>query len=197
MTMVRNLMWRIILTLGVALIASSTGVAEWQQHEVRQQNGKDPQIRLPAQFQIVTESWHRVVAVPYIIYMSEKDRLLMLVGCDYPHRAYILTSDDRGASWTDPYPALVDKDGKPLAIVGAGLGGDLGTGLAYLGDGNALFYVTGFFSAGQRWFSRDYGKTWGDTVSFGPTSDGKSFYIWDPPLVDRDPKTGKATRIAE
>lgn len=77
MTMVRNLMWRIILTLGVALIASSTGVAEWQQHEVRQQNGKDPQLRLPAQFQIVAENWNRVVVVPYIIYMPEKDRLLM------------------------------------------------------------------------------------------------------------------------
>ncbi len=48
--------------------------------------------RLPAQFQIVTESWNRVVAVPYIIYMPEKDRLLMLVNCDYPHHAEVLFS---------------------------------------------------------------------------------------------------------
>ena len=195
MTMVRNQMWRIFLPLVVVWIASSTSVAEWQLHEVRQLNGKDQQIRLPAQFQIVTESWHRVVAVPYIIYMPEIDQLLMLVGCDYPHRAYILTSDDRGASWTDPRPALVDKDGKPSAIVGAGLTGDLGTGLAYLGDGNALFYVC--FAARQRWSSRDYGKTWGAPVPIAPTSDGKPWWIWDPPLVDRDPKTGGVIRLAE
>ena len=125
--MISNLMRRVVLTLGVALIASSAGLAEWQPHEVRQQNGKDPHIRLPAQFQIVTESWHRVVAVPYIIYMPEKDQLLMLVGCDYPHRSLILTSDDLGASWTEPSPVDLEKAG-------------LGTGLAYLGNRKVLFY---------------------------------------------------------
>ena len=75
MTTTRNLTSRIALTVGALLTASSTGMAAWQPHEIRQQNGKDPQIRLPAQFQIVTESWNRVVAVPYIIYMPEKDRL--------------------------------------------------------------------------------------------------------------------------
>ncbi|GIS59342.1 MAG: hypothetical protein CM1200mP2_15670 [Planctomycetaceae bacterium] len=34
-------------------------------------------------------------AVPYIVNMPEKDRVLMLVGCDYPHRAFVLTSDDQ------------------------------------------------------------------------------------------------------
>jgi hypothetical protein len=214
MTMIRNILWRIVPTVGVVLIASSVGLAEWQPHEVRQQNGKDPEVQLPARFQIVTESWHRVVAVPYMIYMPEKDRLLMMVGCDYPHRAYILTSDDRGANWTDPRPAGVDKDGKPSV--------SLATSLVYLGNGNALFYTDNlqifydFFTdeqpvnsngqlvdtaqksrTGVRWFSRDYGKTWGDLVPIGPTPDGQPFYFWDPPLVDRDQKTGKVTRIAE
>jgi len=181
--MIRNLMWRIVLAVGVVWITSMVSMAAWQQHEVRQCNGKDQQIRLPARFQIVTESWDRVVAVPYIIFMPEKDRLLMLVSCDYPHRAYVLTSDDRGANWTDPRPVSVDKNGAPSV--------DMGTGLAYLGDGNALFY------AGQRWFSRDYGQTWGDTVPIGPTSDGSPWAIWDPPLVERNQKTGKVTRLAE
>ena len=182
--MTRNLIWQIVLTVGVVLITSSVGVAAWQQHEVRQLNGKDSQIRLPARFQMVTESWHRVVAVPYIIYMPEKDRLLMLVGCDYPHCAFILTSDDRGANWSDLRPARVDKDGKPSV--------GLGTSLAYLGDGKALFYA-----AGQRLFSRDYGNTWGETVPIAPNSDGGRWSIWDPPLVDRDEKTGTVIRLAE
>jgi len=182
-------MWKTALTFGVVLIASPSGVAAWQPHEVRQLNGKDPQIRLPARFQIVTESWNRVVAVPAILYMPEKDRLLMLVGCDYPHRAYILTSDDRGANWTNPRPAIVNKDGKPSA--------SLGTGLAYLGNGNALFYTDKILGKGLRWFSRDYGKTWGDAVPIAPTSDGKPWSIWDPPLVDRDKKTGEIIRLVE
>ena len=214
MTMARNLMRRSILTVSVVLIASSAGLAEWQTHEVRQLNGKDPHIRLPARFQIVTESWNRVVALPYMIYMPEKNRLLMMVGCDYPHREYILTSDDRGATWTDPRPASVDKDGKPSVLIA--------TSLAYLGNGNALFYTDNlqifydFFTdkqpanndgylidkaqlskTGVRWFSRNYGKTWGDVVPIGPTPDEQTFYFWDPPLVDRDLKTGRVTRIAE
>jgi len=198
--MLRNLMGRTVLALGVVLIASSVGLAEWQEHEVRQQNGKDPEIRLSAQFQMLTESWNRVVAVPYIIYMPEKDRLLMLANCDYPHRAFMLSSDDHGASWTDPYPALLDEDGQPAAIVGEGLAGDMGTALAYLGNGKALFYT----GSGRQeklincWFSRDYGKTWGDSVLLtAPSSSPKSWLIWDPPLVDRNPKTGKVIRLAQ
>ncbi len=165
--------------------ASSADVAGWQPHVVRQLNGRAGQIRLPAQFQIVTQSWNRVVAVPYVIYMPEKDRLLMLVNCDYPHIPYIMTSDDHGATWTDPRPVSVDKDGKPLHI-------GLGTSLTYLGSGNTLLYA-----GTRRWFSRDYGKTWGDTVPITPASDGRGWHIWDPPLVERDQKTGKVIRLAE
>ena len=181
--MTRNLTWKIVFTLSVVLNTSSVGVADWQQHEVRQLKGEGQQIQQHAKFQIVTESWHRVVAVPYMIYMPENDRLLMLVGCDYPHRAHVMTSDDHGANWTDPRPTGVDKNGKPS------LG--MGTSLAYLGDGNVLFY------SGQRWFSRDYGKTWSESVPLAPTSNGKRWSIWDPPLVDRDRKTGKTVRLAE
>ena len=113
-------------------------------------NGTGGEIRLPAQFQMVTESWNRVVAVPYIIYMPEKDRLLMLVNCDYPHHAEVLFSDDRGASWSSPKPAFVGTDGKPVA--------GMGTSLCYLGEGNVLFYGS------ARWFSRDYGQTWKESV---------------------------------
>ena len=205
MTTMRNGRWRIAPAFGVLLVASSVGFAEWRKIEVRQRNGKDPEIRLPARFQMLTDSWNRVVAVPYIVYMSEKDRLLMLVNCDYPHRAFLLTSDDRGANWTDPLLALVDKDGQPAPFMGAGLGGDMGTGLAYLGDGKALFYTCTVTSVSgkqdglvRRWFSRDYGQTWGDpAVLAAPSSSNKPWLIWDPPLVDRAPKLGAGVRLAQ
>ena len=53
--------------------------AQWKPHVVRQLNGRAGEIKLPAQLQIVTERWNRVVAVPYLVYMPEKNRLLMLV----------------------------------------------------------------------------------------------------------------------
>ena len=175
--------------LAVAIPSSRSN--GWQPHEVRQLAGKAGSVRLPARFQIVTESWNRVVAVPYIVNMPEKDRLLMLVGCDYPHRAFVLTSDDRGATWTDPHPARSGDDGK--ASIG------LGTSLAYLGKGKLMFYETGSVGAGHpaRWFSSDDGQTWGEPVAIASTSDEKPWSIWDRPLVDRHPRTGKITQLAE
>ena len=167
-------------------------VAGWQPHTVRQLNGRARQIPLRAQFQILsTESWDRVMTVPYIVYMPEKDRLLMLVACDYPHYAFVMTSDDRGANWTDPHPVSVDQDGKPSV--------GMCTGLTWLGNGKMLFYVgsDGRGDVPARWFSRDYGQTWGDTVPLAPTPDGKPWAIWDPPLVERDLKTGRVIRLAE
>ena len=179
-----------VMSLAV-LLAPSVGLGQWQAHEVRQLNGQAGQRRLPARFQIVTESWNRVVAVPYMVNMPEKNRLLMLVGCDYPHRAFVLTSDNRGATWTDPRPVRADDDGQPSI--------GMGTALAYLGKGRLLFYEDGILAAGQpsRWFSTDYGKTWGHPVPIARSSDDKPWYIWDPPLVDRDPRTGKIIQLAE
>ena len=183
----KNLASAMILVMSV----SSVGSAEWQAHTVRQLNGRDEQVRLSARFQMITESWNRVVACPYMVYMPEKDRLLMLVGCDYPHRAFVLTSDDRGATWTVPRPARVGDDGKPSI--------GMGTALAYLGEGKLVFYADGIQAGGRpsRWFSTDYGRTWGDAVPLAPSSDNKAWRIWDPPLVDRHAETGRITRLAE
>ena len=167
----------------VALLSATAFAGEWEPHEVRQINGMAGDVRLAAKFQIVTKNWNRVVAVPYLAYLPEKDRLLMLVSCDYPHHAEISISDDRGASWSSPKPARVGSEGKPLA--------GLGTSLCYLGEGTVLFYSS------RRWLSRDYGQTWKESVPLEAASDGKPWYTWDPPLVERDAKTGKVTRLVE
>ncbi len=170
-----------LLTMMTVMVSARAD--EWNTHAVRQLGEKAGGARLPAKIQIVTERWNRVAAVPYIVYMPEKDRLLMLVSCDYPHHAEVLFSDDRGATWSDPKPAISEKAGLPLPA--------LGTSLCYLGGGNVLLY------AGSRWFSRDYGQTWKESVAVASTPDGKPWAIWDPPLVERDVKTGKLVRLIE
>jgi len=160
----------------------------WKPHVVRLMNGADKAVEVASEIQIVTENWNRTVAVPYLVYMPEKDRLLMLVGCDYPHHAMVLTSDDHGATWTDPRPVWADKDGQTLP--------GLGTSLTYLGAGNLLL------ATDRLWFSSDYGATWGgpdgraDPIAIPPTPDGKTWNLWDPIWVDKD-AAGKVTRLGE
>ena len=62
-----------LLFLSIAMFPAM-GRAQWQPHEIQQLNGQAARFKLPAQFQIVTERWNRVVAVPYIVNMPEKDR---------------------------------------------------------------------------------------------------------------------------
>ncbi len=66
----------------VFLLATPAGAGEWKPHEVQQINGPTSDVRLLAQFQVVPESWSRVVAVPYLACLPEKDRPLMRVRCD-------------------------------------------------------------------------------------------------------------------
>jgi hypothetical protein len=147
----------------------SARAEEWKAHEVRQLGEKPGGVRMPAKLQIVTESWNRVVAVPYIVFMSEKDRLLMLVSCDYPHRPMVLTSDDRGASWSKPQPILPDEPAHARHL--------LGVSLTYLGDGQVLCGVEGKL----RCRSIDYGQTW-SSDPIPPNPHGGGWNQWDPYL---------------
>jgi hypothetical protein len=71
----------------------------------------------------------------------------------------------------------------------------LGLALTYLGQGKVLAYVGE--QAGNRWFSNDYGATWGNPVPVGPTPDGKPWAIWCPSLVEHHEAKGTAPRLAE
>ncbi len=93
----------------------------------------------------------------------------------------LLAATAIAGEWRPPKPVFVDTDGKPVA--------GMGTSLCYLGKGNVLLY------GGSRWFSRDCGQTWKESVPLGPASDGKPWYTWDPPLVEQDAKTGKISTI--
>jgi BNR repeat-like domain len=166
------------------ILTSFAAHGEWNAHGVRFLNKTNDEVTVPARMQIVTESWNRVVAVPYIVYMPEKDRMLLLVGCDYPHHAEVLWSDDRGCTWSAPQRVLFDKSGK-------GIDG-LGVSLTYLGKGKVLFATRA-----SRWASDDFGKTWGKLSAVAKACDGKPWYMWDPIWVDQETETGNVLRLIE
>lgn len=166
----------------VGLLCALPCRAAWREHEVRLLGGARPDVRLAAKLGMVTETWNRVVAVPYIVYMPEMDRVLMLVGCDYPHHAEVLFSDDHGTEWSSTKPVLFETGGG--GVVG------LGTGLTYLGKGVVLFQA-----ADRLWRSGDFGDTWEEWGPLGKTCDGGPWYTWDPFWVDRDGESGAVTRL--
>ena len=174
----------ILLAIGIGLLAPIAH-AQWNPHDVRFLNKADGEIAVPAKMQIVTEPWNRVVAVPYIVYMPEKDRVLMLVSCDYPHHPELLSSDDHGRTWSKPRRILFDEKGKALD--------GLATSLTYLGNGKVLLVA----ADSCRWASNDFGQTWKKRSVIGKACDGKRLYLWDPLWVDRDPKTGAMVRLVE
>jgi len=152
----------------------------WKPHTVQHLDGTDLLVQLDAQFQIVTEKWNRSIAVPYIAYMPEKDRILMLVTCDYdPGGSFVLTSDDHGATWSDL--RAVRADSKAPGV---------GNSLTYMGEGKILFSASLHY-----WFSSDYGETWEGPVPEPPASNGQPWLDWHPYFVDRDSRTGEVKRL--
>lgn len=181
---------QLILLLASGLLATgtlpaTTWAAGWHDHEVVQLNGKAAPIRLPAESQIMTESWNRIVRGPYLVFMPEKQRLLMMVSCDVPLVPFLLDSDDFGKTWSSPRRMPLDEEEDRKT--------GFGVSLTYLDQGRVLCSV----EYGRRYFSEDYGQTWSDSLPTPPGPDNQTLFQWDPYLVDRDPQTGQVTRIWE
>ena len=148
-----------ILSMGLTMLTlCNVCLAQWQEHEVYQYNGVDADWSiLPAKFQVVSESWNRKVACPYLVYMPEKDRVLMGIGfCNYPKgpkkwHGMLLSSDNHGTTWTNPRYLHTNKQGEPDT-------GPIG-GLTYIDQGH-LLVDTGT----STWYSSDYGQVWSDPV---------------------------------
>ena len=172
-------------------------MANWKDHEIQQLNGSAERIKLPAKFQILTENWtgrwieqwNQVAGAPYIVYIPEKDQVLMMVGVGNPHQAVLLSSDNHGETWSEPWYVHTDENGESDT--------GLGVEFTYVGDGKLFLrssqYLLDEDDEGFRytlWYSEDYGKTW-EKRSALPLC----VWSWDPGLVDKDPETGKVTRI--
>jgi len=194
---------RLLLTIVMGcLLMSVPCLAEWRDHEIQLVNGKAGRIKLPTKIQIVNEKWTPLSAMtentfgaelrwPYIVYMPEKKRLLMLLSMGHPGGApwaVLISSDDLGATWSYLRP--------PSRRPGSTRGG---FGLTYLGNGRLFFDVHHSMEPEEGnqkiTFSDDYGKTWSKPV-VKPLAPGGGMWInWDQYWVDKDPKTGKTTRI--
>ena len=137
----------------------STG-ASWKMHEVRRLGGTAVELHIPAKLQIVTENWNRPeVFAPFIVYMPEKDRLLMLASRGMPRRAMVMSSDDHGTTWSEPrsvFPSDTQTSGHLI-----------GVSLTYLGGGNVLAGAEGK----HRLFSADFGETWSSVISRSPVEE--------------------------
>ena len=176
--------------LWVLLLVTAPGWAQWGPHKVIQLSSKGGETQLAAKFQMVTESWNRAFGIlplravlcPYLVYMPEKNRVLMLASGDYPYNALVLWSDDRGRTWSAAKWVHVDASGRPDT--------GMGVGLTYLGKGHVFFQANG-----GRWSSHDYGESWEGPVPVPKASNGRDWGEWDPLLVDKDPKSGKVVRL--
>ncbi len=158
----------------------------WQKHGVIRLNGPKPALKLPAQLYFIGGEWEwNNSQMPYLVYMPDRKKLMLAASVDKPtiHATQVF-SDDFGKTWTKPSWMHTDAAGNP----------DLGaaTQLTYLADGKLIIG-----SESRYWASTDYGKTWADYAPVPRGSDGKLMYQWDPMLVDRDPKTGKVTRLVD
>lgn len=95
-------------------------------------NGEQNLVTIPAELQVVSQPRQRENnQMPYLVYMPEKDRLLMLVECRQPIQTAFITSDDHGKTWSDRNWLSTDSDGRPNGVA---------LGLTYLGQGKLLAF---------------------------------------------------------
>jgi hypothetical protein len=158
----------------------------WQEHGVVRLNGSGARQTLAAQLYFIGGEWeYNNSQMPYLVYMPDRQRLLLAASADKPAiKAIQVFSDDFGKTWTKPQWMHTDAAGEP----------DLATAtqLTYLGNGKL---ISGTES--RYWSSTDHGQTWSDYAPVPLGSDGKSMYQWDPMLVDKDPQTGEVIRLVE
>jgi hypothetical protein len=173
-------------------------------NKVLQMEGDDVARELPAEHQLITDAWNEGdLYAPYLVYMPEKDRLLLLYniyfrgwGSHIHETAAVLSSsDDHGETWSCPH-YLKDRWScpEPAPSAPAYLGN--ATALSYLGDGNLVLDTGEFASEQSRGFSSDFGETW-RAAPLPKSSHGFPWHSWDPLLADRDPVSGELKRLCD
>ena len=153
-----------------------------REHMVLRLDGDKKPTTLPAEMQWISQPWNGENAqMPYLVYLPEKDRVLMLVQCGQPIHSALITSDDHGRTWSARRWLSVDHTGQPNGV---------GLGLTYLGSGKLLAFPEDLKTF---WTSSDYGQNWQATSS---THTNSERYAWDPLLVVRDTR-GRVERVAQ
>ena len=153
-----------------------------REHLVLRLDGeKKPSVR-HATMQWVSQPWNGENAqMPYLVYLPEKDRVLMMIQCGQPIHTALTTSADRGETWSARQWLNVDSAGQPSGV---------GLGLTHLRAGKLLAFPEDLKTL---WTSADYGQTWNGTPLKEP---GPEKYAWDPLLAERG-AGGRIERLAQ
>lgn len=160
-------------------------------NKVLQMDGDRVARELPAEHQLITFGWDDLhVSRPDLVYMPEKDRLLLHFLMRHERYSALIYSDDRGKTWSTPQYL---KDDRGIILQDS-------IAMAYLGNGN-LIITTGESDstegAQSRVFSSDYGATWNRREPNPPAPNGLSWYNWCQFYPDMDPRTGKLARVCD
>jgi hypothetical protein len=153
-----------------------------REHVVLRLDGEKKPASRPAEMQWISQSWNGENAqMPYLVYLPEKDRLLMLVESGQPIHSAFITSDDHGKTWSPRQWLSVDRAGQPNGV---------GLGLTHLGRGRLLAFPEDLKTL---WTSSDYGQSWKGSAA---KESGPERYSWDPLLVVRGAK-GRVEPVAQ
>ena len=159
----------------------------WKKHFVRQEDGKDGCICLPAQMQFLPRLEDSMVQPYGLAQMDNGEIVLAGLACTVPGRTVVAFSQDKGATWSE-YQELRKQTSDQI-----GGSGSSPVMLTYLGKGS-LSVIQGD-TGGKRFFSHDYGRTWSEEA-LPPAPDGYAWAAEGNAMVDRD-EQGNAIRIAE
>jgi len=121
--------------------------AGWQDHAVVRMGGGGEVASVTARFLFLSGTWgFENAQMPYLVYLPEAGRLLLSaeVGAA-PVHTVLCSSDDLGATWSEPRWMHTDAAGAPVFTCG--------TGLAGLGAGRLMA------ASDTYWFSDDAGQT--------------------------------------
>lgn len=153
-----------------------------REHVVLRLEGEAKPVAIRAEMQWTSQPWDGENAqMPYLVFLPDKERLLMLVQCGQPIRSALISSEDWGQTWSARHWLSTDPAGRPEGV---------GLGLTCLSRGELLAFPEDLKTL---WSSTDYGRTW--TGNAGREA-GVETYAWDPLLVVRDSQ-GRVERVAQ
>jgi len=183
-----------VVILGSSLAAGCLGQpiaqADWQEHRIRQGDGRGGWITAPAQRQVLKHPDSNYT-MPFGLLRMDNGEIAILCSREkQPSQGartiepIIAFTKDGGAMWSD-FRVIPGTRGRPQYF------SDLG--------GGRLSFLTEVFDSGakpQRIFSNDYGRTWPEHVNHPPTKSGMSFNLEGNAWIDRNEK-GRARAILE
>jgi hypothetical protein len=180
--------------LGSALVACLPGQpiarAAWQEHRIRQRDGRGGWITRPAGRQVLKHP-DSDFTMPFGLVRMDNGEVAILCSREQQpaqgaktFEPVIAFSKDRGATWSD-FRVIPGTRGRPQLF-------------SYLGGGH-LSFITEVLDSGarpQRIFSHDHGRTWPERLDHPSTRTGMSCNAEGNAWIDRD-ATGRARAILE